>query len=125
MFLEPGRDFPRETYTLRLVGSDRILAEHMQLALTRADRNRGLLGRDHLDAGHGLLLAPCFSIHTGFMQFPIDVIFVSRNGRVIKTCEAVPAWRMKVGWGAYATVELPAGTLSRRPVIRGDWLELL
>src|SRR3954471_8125920 len=125
MFLEQGRDFPRETYTLRHTGSNRILASHTEVALTRVDRHRGLLGRDHLAVGHGLLLAPCFSIHTGFMQFAIDVIFVSRDGRVMKTCPDVPAWRMKVGWGAYATVELPAGTLAHNPVIRGDRLELI
>jgi len=124
MFLEKGRDFPRETYTLRHLGSGRVLAGRAEIALTRADRNRGLLGRDHLPAGGGLVLAPCFSIHTAFMRFPIDVVFVKRDGRVVKICPAVPAWRMKVGWGAYAVVELPAGTTTQTPVKKGDTLEL-
>lgn len=125
MFLERGRDFPRETYTLRHLGAGQVLATHTEMALTRANRNRGLLGRDHLAPGHALVLAPCFSIHTGFMRFPIDVIFVKRDGRVVKTCAAVPAWRMKIGWGAYAAVELPAGTMAQIGVTAGDRLELL
>ena len=124
MFLERGRDFSRETYTLRHLGAGQVLAARAEIALTRADRNRGLLGRDHLPAGDGLVLAPCFSIHTAFMRFPIDVIFVKRDGRVVKTCAAVPAWRMRVGWGAYAVVELPAGTMKLTPVKVGDTLEL-
>jgi uncharacterized membrane protein (UPF0127 family) len=125
MFLEPGRDFPRETYTLRQLGTGQVLAARAEIALTRADRNRGLLGRDHLPAGDGLVLAPCFSIHTAFMRFPIDVIFVKRDGRVVKTSPAVPAWRMRVGWGAYAVVELPAGTMQQAGLKAGDMLELL
>ena len=124
MFLERGRDFPRERYTVRL-GTGQVLATRAEVALTRADRNRGLLGRDDLPAGDGLVLAPCFSIHTAFMRFPIDVIFVKRDGRVVKTCAAVPAWRMKVGLGAYAVVELPAGTVEQARVKVGDMLELV
>ena len=125
MFLERGRDFPRETYTLRQLGTGQVLAARAEIALTRADRNRGLLGRDHLPEGDGLVLAPCFSIHTAFMRFPIDVIFVKRDGRVVKTSPAVPAWRMRVGWGAYAVVELPAGTMRQASLKVGDMLELL
>jgi uncharacterized protein len=125
MFLERGRDFPRETCTLRHPGTGQVLAARAEIALTRADRNRGLLGRDHLPAGDGLVLAPCFSIHTAFMRFPIDVIFVTRDGRVVKTCPAVPAWRMKVGWGAYAVVELPAGSMEQARLKVGDMLELV
>jgi uncharacterized protein len=125
MFLEKGRDFPRETYTLRHLGTGQVIATSAEMALTRANRNRGLLGRDHLAPGHALVLAPCFSIHTGFMRFPIDVIFIKRDGRIVKICPAVPAWRMKVGWGAYAAIELPAGTMAQTRLKAGDTLELV
>src|SRR5436190_21487375 len=125
MFLERGRDLPRETYTLRQPGTGEVIATSAEMALTRADRNRGLLGRDHLAPSHALVLAPCFSIHTGFMRFPIDVIFVKRAGRIVKICPAVPAWRMRVGWGAYAAIELPAGTMAQTRLKAGDILELV
>jgi uncharacterized membrane protein (UPF0127 family) len=59
------------------------------------------------------------------MRFPIDVIFIKRDGRIVKICPAVPAWRMKVGWGAYAAIELPAGTMAQTRVKAGDTLELV
>jgi uncharacterized protein len=123
MFLEtPPAD--GTSYTLRNAANGTVVAAVVEAALTREVRNRGLLGRDHLAQGHALMLAPCWSVHTFFMRFPIDVIFVKRNGLVVKTRAAVPPWRLLVGLGAYATVELAAGALERTPVRAGDRLEL-
>ena len=91
---------------LHNASSPRIVAGTVELAVTSDTRRRGLLGRDGLAAGHALLIAPCSSIHTWFMRFPIDVIFVRRDGLVLKTRAAIPAWRMAFGWGAFAVVEL-------------------
>lgn len=101
-----------------------MIAEHTEAAFTRADRKRGLLGRDDLAPGHALLIAPCWSIHTWFMRFPIDAIFVTRNGTVVKAGRAIQPWRMVIAWGAYATVELPIGSIERSAVKVGDRLEL-
>jgi uncharacterized membrane protein (UPF0127 family) len=126
MFLEKGRAVPSgKAGVLRSASSSRVVADTVELAITRLERRRGLLGRDGLPPGHALLIAPCTSIHTWFMRFPIDVIFVTRDGRVVKTRAAIPAWRMAVGWGAYATVELPAGAIAQSGVKRGDRLDLL
>ena len=105
--------------------SDDTLASDVSLALTRTERRQGLLGRDSLDRSAALVLSPCWSIHTMFMRFPIDVIFVRRDGLVLKTYAAIPAWRMAFGWRAYAVVELPAGALARAGVKPGDRLELV
>ena len=102
-----------------------MVAGTVELAITRATRRRGLLGRDGLPSGHALLIAPCSSIHTWFMRFPIDVIFVTRDGLVLKTRAAIPAWKMAFGWAAYATVELPAGAVAQAGVAAGDRLELV
>ena len=47
--------------------TDEALAERVELAVTRADRRKGLLGRDAFEASSALIIAPCFSIHTMFM----------------------------------------------------------
>ena len=118
MFLEKGRALPSNGIgALHTATSPRVVASSVELAVTRATRRRGLLGRDSLPQGHGLLIAPCTSIHTWFMRFPIDVIFVKRNGIVLQTRAAIPAWKMAFCWGAYAVVELPAGAVAEAGVI--------
>jgi uncharacterized membrane protein (UPF0127 family) len=124
MFLEKGRDFGG-SWEIRDTTTGRVVVPHVELALTRNTRRQGLLGRDGLPAGHGLVLAPCTSVHTWFMRFPIDVIFVGRSGEVVKTRAAVPAWRLLGAFGAYATIELPAGAIAQSGVERGHRLELV
>ena len=57
-----------------------VVAATVEVALTRRERRNGLLGRDSLDAGAAMLIAPCFSVHTVAMRFPIDVAFIDRKG---------------------------------------------
>jgi len=124
MFLERGRNLSGGTTNLRLLTSGRVVATTVELAITREDRNRGLLGRDHLPAGHALIIAPCTSIHTWFMKFPIDVLFVTRDGRIVKIAARVPAWRMRVGFGGFAVVEMPAGAAGQAGLQVSDVLDL-
>ena len=86
---------------------------------------RGPSGPGRLPADHALILAPCTSVHTWFMRFPIDVIFVGRDGEVLKTRANVPAWRMLAAWGGYATIEMAPGAIARSGISRGDRLELV
>jgi uncharacterized membrane protein (UPF0127 family) len=72
--------------------------------------------------GSALIIAPSNAIHTFFMRFAIDVAFVSRDGRVLKTRAAMPAWRMAASLRAFAVVELPGGALARSDVKPGDQL---
>ena len=83
---------------------------------------RGLLGRRGLESGEGLLLRPASSVHTFFMRFAIDVIFVGREGEVLKVAKGVPPWRTAAARGARAVVELPAGEAGRRGIRAGDRL---
>lgn len=83
------------------------------------------MGKKNLDPGEALYIAPCASIHTLFMRFPIDVAFVDRAGRVVKTAEAVGPWRMMLGGkGAHGVVELAAGGLRRHGLEPGSLLPL-
>jgi uncharacterized protein len=88
-------------------------------ALTRM---RGLLGRADLPAGEGILLRPAGSIHTHFMRFAIDVVFLDRSGRVLDVQSDVRPWRMARKRGAKAVLELRAGEARRRGVRVGDVL---
>ena len=98
------------------------VAETVELAVTSASRRRGLLGRDSLDPGAALVIAPCNSIHTFFMRFAIDVVFVDRAGRVRKIVRAVRPWRMAAAMFAYAVIEFGAGGLDGCDIERGDRL---
>src|SRR5262245_52938671 len=98
------------------------VASVVELAVTRTDRRRGLLGRDALDLSAGIMLAPCLAVHTAFMRFPIDVVFVDREGVVRKIVRDLKPWRIAASPRAYAAVELAAGI--ERDVMPGDRLFL-
>jgi uncharacterized membrane protein (UPF0127 family)/CheY-like chemotaxis protein len=87
-------------------------------------RMRGLLGRRHLPEGEGLLLEPAPAIHTAFMRFPIDVVFLDAYMRVIKVVDSLPPWRSAAARSARAVLELAAGQASHRGVLPGDRLDV-
>jgi uncharacterized membrane protein (UPF0127 family) len=72
-----------------------------------------------------MLIAPSNAVHTFFMRFPIDIAFVTREGRVVKTYATLRPWRVAAALGAYAVVELPAGTLARCDTVAGDTLAIV
>jgi hypothetical protein len=83
---------------------------------------RGLLGRRSLASGEGLLLKPASSVHTFFMRFPIDVVFLDRDLRVLSIAHDLRPWRAAGRPGARAVLELPAGECERRGLQPGDCL---
>jgi hypothetical protein len=91
-----------------------VVCEHCFLAETSFARMRGLLGRGGLSSGEGMLLRPASSIHTAFMRFAIDAVFLDREDRVLKVAAGVAPWRMAACRGARAVLELPAGEAERR-----------
>jgi uncharacterized membrane protein (UPF0127 family) len=103
---------------------ERVLCERCLVAGSPLTRMRGLLGRRGLESGEGLLLRPAASIHTLFMRFPIDVVFVSRDGEVLKVVAALPPWRTAAARGAKAVIELPAGEAARRGIQAGLRLDM-
>ena len=102
--------------------SGRRLAHSLTGAFDSSSRRTGLLGRDRLDEGHALIIAPTNGIHTLFMRFAIDVAFVRRDGLVVGVRHALKPWRLAVALRAFAAIELPPGTLSDSDTIRGDTL---
>jgi uncharacterized membrane protein (UPF0127 family) len=91
-----------------------VVCEHCLLAETVFARLRGLLGRSGLSSGEGMLLRPAASIHTAFMRFPIDAVFLDREDRVLKVAAELPAWRTAACRGSRTVLELPAGEAARR-----------
>ena len=85
-------------------------------------RMRGLLGRHDLPAGEGVWLRPAGSIHTLFMRFAIDVVFLDRDDRVCRIAESVAPWRFAAARGARSVLELRAGEAQRRGIAVGDTL---
>jgi uncharacterized membrane protein (UPF0127 family) len=83
---------------------------------------RGLLGRRSLPQGEGILLRPAASIHTAFMLFPIDAVFVDSDGQVRKVVGGLRPWRAAACRGARAVLELPAGEAERRGITVGQRL---
>jgi uncharacterized protein len=100
------------------------IATAVELAFTRATRRRGLLGRDGLDPAAALMLTPCLAVHTAFMRFPIDILFLDRDGFAVKLVSDLAPWRLAGSVSAHSVVELAAGSLRRHDVAVGDRLYL-
>jgi uncharacterized membrane protein (UPF0127 family) len=127
-FIEHVRDRtrPKASVTLLMDGEERnIVCESCFVADTPASRMRGLLGRGELPRGEGILLQPAHSIHTAFMRFPIDAVFVSSEMQVVGITSNLRPWRAVSCRGAQAVLELAAGEAERRGVETGDRLLIL
>jgi len=98
----------------------RIVCEEVTVADTFVSRTVGLLGRRSLSPGKGITLRPSFSIHTFFMRFPIDVVFLGQDLVVLKIAASLPAFRTASCRGAREIVELSAGECERRGLGIGD-----
>ena len=107
MFLAPLLREPDRLWALEEVTSHRTIVSRVQAAVDSASRKRGLLGRTSLD-DVALVIAPCNAVHTFFMRFPIDVLFVDRQGRVLRVAREVRPWRIAAAWRAFAVIELAA-----------------
>lgn len=105
------------------VTRDTQLITHGRLADTFWLRLRGLLGSSPLRLGEGLVLKGEKSIHTLFMGFPIDVVYVDKRGRVIRTQSDMAPYRLGpfVGRSAYI-LEIPVGTIDQSSTEVGDQL---
>ncbi len=110
---------------MRLINQTKnaILSEDLSVANTPFARIKGLLGKKSLGHGQALLIKPCNSIHTFFMNFPIDVIFIDKNNRVVKTISSLKPYRLSaIYFKAYSVIELPVGVIQSTDTHPGDTL---
>jgi uncharacterized membrane protein (UPF0127 family) len=111
------------TEVAQLIRSDgSVVCEQLLVAARPLRRLRGLLGRRSLPAGEGILLRPAGSIHTFFMRFPIDAVFLDRNNVVVAVERELPPWRVASCRAARSVVELTAGEAARRGLAVGESL---
>lgn len=102
-----------------------VLADEVKMADTFVSRFFGLMGRAMLPEGEGVVIVPCSGVHTLFMRFPIDVIYISREGKVVRVDEAMRPWRLgRIVRTSRYVVELPQGTAARAGTRVGDEIAL-
>jgi uncharacterized membrane protein (UPF0127 family) len=99
-----------------------VLGDAVDVADSSSTRRTGLLKHERLEQGEGLWIIPCESVHTFFMKFPIDLVYVDKGKKVRKVRHAVPAWRLSMCLSARSILELPAGTAERTRTSPGDQL---
>jgi uncharacterized membrane protein (UPF0127 family) len=99
------------------------LARDARTARSLLSRAVGLLGRASLPPGEALVLERTGSVHTAFMRFAIDVLYVDRAGSVVKAVAALRPFRVSGVLKTGCTViELPSGTIGRTATAPGDQL---
>src|SRR5690349_20802841 len=104
----------RESNLMLNLTKGTVVCDRVLIADRPLRRMRGLLGRESLPPGEGMLLSPAPSIHTAFMRFSIDVILMDGTFRVLKVVKDLPAWRAASAHRARAVLELAAGEATRR-----------
>lgn len=101
-----------------------LLGDAITVADTRHERNVGLLKHQGLEEGEGLWIVPCLSVHTFFMKFAIDLVFLDKQRRVRKVRCAVPPWRISGCLWAHSVLELPPGSVAKTGTLPGDQLSI-
>ncbi|MBW2562540.1 MAG: DUF192 domain-containing protein [Deltaproteobacteria bacterium] len=108
------------------VTTQKELGERISKAVTFFQRTRGLLGRKEIKKGEGLYIPKCRSIHTFFMRFTIDVIFIDDDNRITRVVPGLVPFRIAFGPRNTAGVlELSAGTLKDNRCVAGDKISFL
>jgi len=101
--------------------NEKILATNVKVADTIFTRMKGLLGKKELPQGEALWIKPCFSVHTFFMQFPIDVLFLNNKNEVIASVSnLLPNRVTRLYPQSFSVLELPIGIIDASDTTIGD-----
>ena len=115
---------PDTLYKAINVTTGQIIATRVKIAQDFKSRSIGLLNRTSLDEDEALLIKPCNAIHTFFMKFPIDVVFLDKKARVVKIKHALKKSRFSASiLRGYMTLEMKSGKLSKVQVKTGDFVK--
>lgn len=107
------------------LSNNAVLADKARVADTFWRRLVGLLNRNSLEKGEALILKPANSIHTFFMRFSIDILFLDKKNKVISLFSVFRPFRFTpVYFGAYLAIELPAGTFQITQTKLGDVIKI-
>ena len=112
---------------MNIVNSTRgsTLASQARRAGSFLARGRGLMMAPPLPKGGGLVIEPCNSIHMFFMRYPLDIVFLDKQGQVVFMYRGIKPWRVgRVVRGARLAIELPEGAIDRSGTQVGDRVEM-
>ena len=101
-----------------------VVCERCEVPKGSFGRARGLIGRSGLEPGTGMLIDAAPSVHMFFMRFPIDVVFLDRDRKVVRVVHRLRPWRVAGARRAVAALELPAGAAAELGIQEGDVLSL-
>ena len=108
----------------KLIKNNETLTTHVVRASTFFEKAKGLLGRKEMAKDEVLWLSPCRSVHTFFMKFPIDVIFLNREGRIAALIPHLKPNRMtSIYIFAREALECAEGTIERWGLKKNEILE--
>ena len=110
------------TGSVRIAHSKCRVLSSVQQTETAWERTKGLLGRRGLEDGEGLLITPCNSIHTFFMTFPLDVVYLDREDKVVKLIEKLRPWRMSCCFRSAKVLEVGSRFIATSGIKVGDQL---
>ena len=107
------------------ISRNQILGEQVTQVSKRHEVRRGLLNHSELKNGEGLWLNPCGSVHTFFMKFAIDVVYLSREQKVLKVVPEMWPWNISFApWSTWSVLELPMGVCRTTQTEIGDRLSI-
>ncbi|MEZ4814717.1 MAG: DUF192 domain-containing protein [Bdellovibrionota bacterium] len=111
--------------TIRILVNNKVFLKNAWKALSLGSKMKGLLGTKELKEGEGLLIPDCKQVHTYFMQYPIDVVFLDSKNKVIKL-QTLKPWKISPWiYKAKSVLELPAGYAKKNKLVSGDQLEVI
>ena len=99
-----------------------VVAARAKMASAPLTRMKGLLGRRSMAPGEAIILRPAGSIHTLFMLFALDVVYLDSDDRVVKVVPDLVPWRFSAARKAHTTVEMAAGATAGMDLAPGDQL---
>lgn len=103
------------------INNENVIAEYASSADTFMTRLKGLMFKRSFNKGEGLVIVPCNSIHTFWMKFPIDVVFLSQDDTIVYVIENLKPNRISpLIRNAHSVLELPVGTISEANIKIGD-----
>lgn len=102
-----------------------LIADRVKMADNIVTRTFGLIPRKSLEIGEGLIIKPCYSIHTFFMRIAIDVIFIKKSGEIVGLYSNVKPYRiLPIHFSSHYVLELPSGEILAKKIKKGDIIQL-
>lgn len=123
-FLAPLVRQPDRAFVLRNTRTGGAVVTSIEPAFESRTRKKGLLGRTSLPVDRAIAIAPCNAVHTFFMKFPIDVMFVNRDGTVRRVVHGLRPFRIAASAASHCVIETAAGVIAASGTRPSDTLTL-